>query len=102
MDFFSRRTAARPVVVPAHAGAAPLSAAEQLERNFHEHYEALYRFLRCSWASDSAAEDVGQEANHGNYFFASFNSYDRLTGRISASIPKTFPILPSVGVAVEW
>jgi len=40
--------------------------------------------------------------NHGNYFFESFNSYDRLTGQISATIPKTFPILPTVGIAVEW
>jgi len=62
MEFLSRQVAARPVVAPAQAGAAPLTAAEQLERYFHEHYESLYRFLRCSGASDSAAEDAGQEA----------------------------------------
>jgi len=63
MDYFSRKAAARPDGLLGLADATPVvSAGEQLERHFQEHYAALYRFLRSCGASDAAAEDAGQEA----------------------------------------
>jgi hypothetical protein len=58
-------------------------------------------WLHEKWKFTLFAEIVNL-TNHGNYFFESFNSYNQFTGQISASIPKTFPILPSIGMAVEW
>lgn len=40
--------------------------------------------------------------NHGNYYFLSFNSYNSQTRQVSITVDKTFPILPSAGMLMEW
>ena len=40
--------------------------------------------------------------NHNNPSFLSFNGYDNQTRQASFSTDKTFPILPSAGMLVEW
>jgi outer membrane receptor for ferrienterochelin and colicin len=40
--------------------------------------------------------------NRANYRFSSFDGYNSKTGRVSLSITKMFPIIPSAGVAVEF
>jgi hypothetical protein len=41
---------------------AAMSPDKALERYFDEHYEALYRFLRYSGATELVTEDLSQEA----------------------------------------
>ena len=57
-----RKLAIQAGVHTEKATAADVTPAQVLERNFAEHYEALYRFLRSCGAGDSAAEDSSQEA----------------------------------------
>ena len=40
--------------------------------------------------------------NHSNYYYENYNSYYPATGQVFMAIPKTFPILPTVGLSVEW
>jgi hypothetical protein len=40
--------------------------------------------------------------NHGNYYFLSFNNYNSQTSQVSITVDKTFPILPSAGMLLEW
>jgi len=40
--------------------------------------------------------------NHDNDYFLSFNGYSAQTGQAFISVDKTFPILPSAGMLLEW
>ena len=40
--------------------------------------------------------------NHANYSFLSFNGYNPQTRQVLVSFDKTFPILPSAGMLMEW
>jgi hypothetical protein len=40
--------------------------------------------------------------NHSNYYYENYNSYYPATGQVFMAIPKTFPILPTFGLSVEW
>ncbi len=40
--------------------------------------------------------------NRANYRFSSFDGYNAKTGRVSLSVTKMFPVIPSAGVVVEF
>jgi hypothetical protein len=40
--------------------------------------------------------------NRANYRFSSFDGYNSKTGRVSLSLTKMFPIIPSLGVVLEF
>ena len=40
--------------------------------------------------------------NHSNYYFLSYNGYYPQTGQVWITTDKTFPILPSAGMLLEW
>jgi hypothetical protein len=40
--------------------------------------------------------------NRANYRFSSFDGYNSKTGRVSLSVTKMFPIIPSVGMVLEF
>jgi len=40
--------------------------------------------------------------DHDNYSFLSYNNYIPQTAQVLITIDKTFPILPSAGMLLEW
>jgi hypothetical protein len=58
-------------------------------------------WMHARWKFTLYAEIVNL-TNHGNYYFVTCNGYDPRTAQVPVTMGKTFPILPSAGMLVEW
>jgi hypothetical protein len=58
-------------------------------------------WMKAKWKYTLYGEIINL-TDHGNSFLQSFNNYQSPSGQVSLSINKEFPILPSVGMAIEW